>query len=273
MEYLILILIGLFAAAVGSLVGIGGGVIIVPLLIFFGIDTEIISDVTPQSAVGTSSMVLIFIGLSALMSYGRSNQVDRNNGFLFLIGIIPGALTGAYLSSLFTTDSFKLYFGLFLIFLSALLIIRNRIKPISIFQDERYVKPHVDNMGNVYHYGFPPYIGIIASFIAGITAGLFGIGGGAIMTPMMLILFRMPASIAIGTSMMIVFFGALSSATGHLFQGNVNFFHALFLVPSAFVGAKIGVYLNQKFNSDTVVAALRAVLLLLGLYMIIQSFL
>lgn len=273
MEYLILILIGLFAAAVGSLVGIGGGVIIVPLLIFFGIDNDFISNVTPQSAVGTSSMVLIFIGLSALMSYGRSNQVDRKNGFLFMVGIIPGALAGAYLSSLFTTDSFKLYFGLFLILLSLILIIRDRIKPLSLFQDERYVRPHVDNMGNVYHYGFPPYIAILGSFVAGMTAGLFGIGGGAIMTPMMLILFRMPASIAIGTSMLLVFFGALSSATGHLLQNNVNFLHALFLVPSAFIGAKIGVFLNQKFDSDTVVAVLRTVLLLLGIYMIIQSFL
>src|SRR5699024_5920975 len=121
--------------------------------------------------------------------------------------------------------------------------------------------------------GFPPYIAVIASFIAGLTAGLFGIGGGAIMTPMMLMLFRMPASIAIGTSMLIVFFGALSSATGHLLQNNVNFLHAAILVPSAFVGAKIGVYLNQKFNSDTVIIALRTVLLLLGLYMIIESFL
>lgn len=98
MEYLILILIGLFAAAVGSLVGIGGGVIIVPLLVFFGIDNDIISNVTPQSAVGTSSVVLIFIGLTAMMSYGRSNQLDRKNGMLFLFGIIPGALAGSYLS-------------------------------------------------------------------------------------------------------------------------------------------------------------------------------
>lgn len=273
MEYLILIFIGLFAAAVGSLVGIGGGVIIVPLLVFFGIDNDIISNVTPQSAVGTSSVVLIFIGLTAMMSYGRSNQLDRKNGILFLFGIIPGALAGSYLSDVFTTESFKLYFGIFLIFLSILLIIRDRIKPMNIFQDERYVRPHVDHMGNVYHYGFPPYIAVIASFIAGLTAGLFGIGGGAIMTPMMLMLFRMPASIAIGTSMLIVFFGALSSGTGHLLQNNVNFLHAVFLVPSAFVGAKIGVYLNQKFNSDTVIIALRTVLLLLGLYMIIESFL
>lgn len=273
MEYLVLILIGLIAATLGALVGIGGGVIIVPLLIFFGIELGILERVTPQSAVGTSSLVLVFIGLSAMMSYGRSSQLDRKNGFLFLIGIIPGALAGSFASSLFTVESFRLYFGLFLIGLSILLIFRDRIKPIGILQNEKYIRPHVDHMGEIHHYGFPPYIAIIASFLAGFTAGLFGIGGGAVMTPMMLLLFLMPASIAIGTSMMLVFFGGAASALGHLVQGNIDFLYALILVPSAFVGAKFGVKINQNFKSDTAVAALRAVLFLLGVYMIIQSFL
>ncbi|WP_411843568.1 sulfite exporter TauE/SafE family protein [Salinicoccus sp. HZC-1] len=273
MEYLILILIGLLAAALGALIGIGGGVIIVPLLIFFGIDMGILDRITPQAAVGTSSLVLIVIGFSAMMSYGRSNQLDRKNGLLFLFGIMPGAFIGSYASRFFTADSFNLYFGIFLLFLSTILIIRNKIKPITIFQDERYVRPHVDHMGEVHHYGFAPYIAIISTFIVGFFTGLFGIGGGALMTPLMLIAFRMPASIAIGTSMMMVFFSGISAAAGHVFQGNVDYFYALFILPAAFVGAQIGVWVNQKFNSDSLVVVLRTVLFLLGLYMILQTIL
>ena len=273
MEYLILILIGLSAAALGSLIGIGGGVIIVPLLVFFGIDAGILERVTPQSAVGTSALVLIIIGLSAMMSYGRSNQVDKKNGALFLFGIMPGAFIGSYVSRFFTADSFNLYFGLFLIFLSTLLLIRNRIKPITIFQDERYVKPHVDNMGQTHHYGFAPYVAIISTFVVGFFTGLFGIGGGALMTPLMLIAFRMPASIAIGTSMMMVFFSGLSAAFGHIIQGNVDYWYALFILPAAFAGAKIGVSVNRQFNSDALVVVLRSVLFLLGVYMILQTIL
>ncbi|MCG1010109.1 sulfite exporter TauE/SafE family protein [Salinicoccus sp. ID82-1] len=271
MEYIILILIGLFASALGALVGIGGGVIIVPLLIFFGINAGILERITPQSAVGTSSLVLIVIGLSAMISYGRSNQVDMKNGLRFLIGIMPGAFVGSYASQFFTIDSFNLYFGIFLIFLSTLLIIRDRIKPISIFQNERYMEPHVDNMGDVHHYGFPAWIAILSTFIVGFFTGLFGIGGGALMTPLMLLVFRMPASIAIGTSMMMVFFSGTAAAVGHVLQGNVDFWYALFIVPAAFFGAKIGVSINRRFNSDTMVVVLRTVLLLLGVYMILQT--
>lgn len=273
MEYLILILIGLMAAALGALIGIGGGVIIVPLLIFFGVDMGILDRITPQTAVGTSSLVLIVIGLSAMMSYGRSNQLDKKNGTLFLIGIMPGAFIGAYASRLFTTDSFNLYFGIFLMFLSTILIVRDKIRPITIFQDDRYVRPHVDHMGEVHHYGFAPWIAIVSTFIVGFFTGLFGIGGGALMTPLMLIAFRMPASIAIGTSMMMVFFSGLSAATGHVLQGNVDFWYAAFILPAAFMGAKIGVMVNRKFNSDSLVVVLRTVLMLLGIYMILQTIL
>src|SRR5699024_12267403 len=104
-------------------------------------------------------------------------------------------------------------------------------------------------------------------------SGLFGIGGGALMTPLMLIAFRMPASIAIGTSMMMVFFSGLSAASGHVLQGNVDYWYAAFILPAAFLGAKIGVWINQKFKSDSLVVVLRTVLMLLGIYMILQTIL
>lgn len=269
---IILVLIGLLSSILGSLVGIGGGVIVVPALMYFGLSLGLLPAITPQTAVGTSSMLLIFTGLSAMWSYAKNNQVDRQNGTLFLIGLIPGAFTGSYASSLFTVDSFNLYFGIFLIFVSILLVVRNKIKPLKIFQNPKYMKPHRDNMGNVYHYGFPPYLAIAITFIVGFVTGLFGIGGGVLMTPLMLMVFRMPPTIAIGTSMMMVFFSGLSSASGHILQGNVVFIYILLLVPAAILGANIGVKINQKFNSDSLVIILRSVLFLLGIYLISQTF-
>ena len=106
MEVLVLILIGLLSSILGSLVGIGGGVIVVPALMFFGVTLGILPSITPQTAVGTSSMLLIFTGMSAMISYAKKNQVDKQNGILFLIGLMPGAFAGSYASSLFTVDSF-----------------------------------------------------------------------------------------------------------------------------------------------------------------------
>lgn len=273
MEVLVLILIGLLASILGALVGIGGGVIVVPALMYFGMTLGILPLITPQTAVGTSSMLLIFTGMSAMISYARNNQVDKQNGTLFLIGLMPGAFAGSYASSLFTADSFNLYFGIFLIFISILLMIRNKIKPMKVFQNPKYLKPHRDNLGNVYHYGFPPYVAIAITFCVGFVTGLFGIGGGVLMTPLMLMVFRMPPTIAIGTSMMMVFFSGVSSAFGHVLQNNVVYFYILLLVPAAIVGAGIGVKINQRFSSAGLVVVLRTVLFLLGSYLILQTIL
>src|SRR5699024_7674289 len=221
MDFILLAVTGMIAAIVGSLIGLGGGIVIVHIIIFLRTERSVLDGITPQVAVGRSSLSLVFIGLSYVISYNKSKQVDWSNGKYLLFGIIPGAMLGSYTSSLFTVDSLKLYFGLFIILVSFILLVRGKIKPLKIFQNEKYIKPHTDGAGKVHYYGFPPYIGVFGSLLAGFAAGLFGVGGGALMTPMMIILFLMPPSIAVGTSMFLVLFGSLSSAGGHLLQGNI----------------------------------------------------
>src|SRR5699024_2069855 len=192
--YMVLILIGPLSAIIAALVGICGCIIIVPSLVYFGIDHQLLSGMTPQRAIGTSSVILITTGLTATLGYLKTKQVDVKNGLIFLIGIIPGALIGAYISRYLTLDSFNLYFGIFLI-----LMIRNSVKPIKYFQQEKYMKSFTDRYGEEHRYGIPPVVAIISSFIVGITTGLFGIGGGALMTPLMIIIFKFPPHVAVGT--------------------------------------------------------------------------
>lgn len=172
LSIIILILVGFLSAIIGSLVGIGGGIIIVPTLIYFGVTLNILGGITPQTAIGTSSIILIATGLSSTVGYLKQKQVDVKNGIIFTIGIIPGALIGAYLSQYLTLHSFNLYFGMFLILISVLLMVRHRIPPIKAFQQERYMKSFTDAHGEYYRYGVVPTIAIIASFIIGLTARL-----------------------------------------------------------------------------------------------------
>ncbi|WP_281182855.1 sulfite exporter TauE/SafE family protein [Staphylococcus schleiferi] len=272
MSIVILILVGFLSAIIGSLVGIGGGIIIVPTLIYFGVTMNFLDGITPQTAIGTSSIILIATGLSSTIGYLKQKQVDIKNGFLFLIGIIPGALIGAYLSQYLTIHSFNLYFGIFLIVVAVMLMIRHRIPPIKAFQQERYMKSFTDAHGEHYRYGVVPSIAIIASFVIGLTAGLFGIGGGALMTPLMLLVFRFPPHVAVGTSMMMIFFSSLTGSVGHIVLGHVLWGYSIILIISSWIGAQIGVKLNKTVKSDTVVLILRLVMLALGVYLIICSF-
>lgn len=119
----------------------------------------------------------------------------------------------------------------------------------------------------------PPLISFIATLFIGILTGLLGIGGGALMTPLMLIVFRFPPHVAVGTSMMMIFFSSVMSSVGHIAQGHVAWLYAIVLVFASYFGAKIGVKINHSVKSETVVILLRTVMLIMGIYLIIKSFL
>lgn len=271
MTTFILIVLGVCSAIIGAIVGIGGGIIIVPTLIYLGMDLNILDDMTPQKAIGTSTVILIATGVSASIGYYKSKQIDFKAGVLFLIGIVPGSLMGAYLSKFLTLSSFNLYFGILLIFISIVLMVRNKIKPMKTFQSPHHIHTFKDTDGVEHAYSIAPIPAIIATFFVGSLTGLFGIGGGALMTPLMIIIFRFPPHIAVGTSMLMILFSSVTGASSHIVQGNVIWSYAIILMISSYIGAQIGVRINRLMKSDTVIVALRIILILLGIYLIFKS--
>lgn len=268
---ILLILIGGLSAILGSIVGIGGGIIVVPTLVYLGVNHHFLHVITTQIAIGTSSVILIVTGLSSSLGYLKTKQVDIKNGSIFLFGLLPGSLIGSFLSRYLTLDSFNLYFGIFMIGVSILLMIRYKIKPFKIFDKPQYERAYIDVEGKTYHYSVPPFFAFCTTLFIGVLTGLFGIGGGALMTPLMLIVFRFPPHVAVGTSMMMIFFSSVMSSIGHIVQGHVAWGYSIVLIISSVIGAQIGVRVNRSIKSDTVVMLLRTVMLLIGAYLIIKS--
>lgn len=272
MEWILLVAAGLFSGIVGALVGLGGGVILVPAVLFFGTTLGMVSNITPQSVVGLSVVMMIFTGLSSTLSYMKTKTVDFRSGFIFFIGSIPGTILGAWVNKGLDLPSFNLYFGILLIILSTLLLVRNRLKPVRWFVENGKKRTFQDGK-NTYVYGFPIWFAILLTFGVGFASGLFGIGGGSIIVPAMILLFLFPPHVAVATSMFMVFLSSIVNSVTHISLGNVPWLYTIPVIPAAFIGAKIGAMLNKKLNSDTLVVALRIVLLLLGVRSIIAGLL
>ena len=272
MEWVILVASGLFSGIVGALVGLGGGVILVPAVLFFGTTLSVIPDITPQSVVGLSVIMMIFTGLSSTLSYMKTKTVDFKSGYIFFIGSIPGTVIGAWANKGLDLPSFNLYFGILLVILSTLLLVRDRLKPVQWFVEHGTQTTFTDEKGT-YVYGYPIWFAILLTFGVGFASGLFGIGGGSIIVPAMLLLFLFPPHVAVATSMFLVFLSALVNSVTHISLGNVPWLYTIPVIPAAYIGAKIGASLNKKLNSDTLVLALRIVLLLLGIRSIIAGIL
>lgn len=266
MEYIILLIGGIVAGAIGGLLGLGGGIVIVPLLLALGSFSLI--EVTPQIAVGTSIITVAFIGLSSTLSYMKLKRVDYKSGFYLFIGSGPGGIVGSWVNNQLNSDSFSLYFGLFIIFMAIILTLKTKRKPISQIKKTGVQRTFITVEGEKYTYGFNLKVAIPIGFIVGFVSGLFGVGGGALLIPAFILLFSFPSYIAIPTSMLIVFLSSSVGALTHISLGNVDWLFALFLLPGAWIGGKLGVYINSKLSSDVVLSILRIVLVIIGLRMI-----
>lgn len=273
MEYVLLVLIAICAGAIGALVGLGGGAILIPATLFVGLTLGMIPDLTPQSVVGLSVVMMIFTGLASTISYIKSKMVDYKSGFIFFSGSIPGTILGAWVNKGLDLPSFNMYFGLLLIILSIILLVRDKLKPVHWFLEHGTKREFVDKDEKVFVYGYPIWFALLLTFAIGFASGLFGIGGGSMIVPAMIILFLFPPHVAVATSMFMVFLSSIVNSISHIYLGNVPWLYTIPVIPGAYIGAKIGATLNKKVKSDTVVFALRIILLLLGIQSIISGLL
>lgn len=273
MEFLLLALIAMCSGIVGALVGLGGGIVLVPATLFVGLNLGMIPDLTPQKVVGLSVVMMIFTGLASTISYMKSKTVDYKSGFIFFLGSVPGTIIGAWVNKGLDLPSFNLYFGILLIILSMILLFKDKLKPVKWFVENGTKREFIDAEGKKYVFGFPIWFALTLTFAIGFVSGLFGIGGGSMIVPAMIILFLFPPHVAVATSMFMVFLSSMVNSASHIYLGHVPWIYTIPVIPGAYIGAKLGAALNKKIKSDTLVLVLRVILLLLGVRSILDSIL
>lgn len=264
------VFIGVAAGVVGSIAGLGGGIFFVPALLFFA-NAYIPGSMTAQVAAATSLIVIAVTALSSSISYLKQKKVDVQSALLFFIGSAPGAIVGVYLNKLLPLEGFTLLFGLFQLLMFVLMMIKDKLKPRNIQWE---VKRHfVDHEGNEYEYGYSRWTAILIAFFVGITSSLFGVGGGVLMVPAMMILFRFPPHIATATSMLVIFFSAVIGSVTNVLHGNIDWLYAVMLAPGAWAGGKLGAIAASKMKGRTIVLVLRVLILGIAIQMIGESIL
>ncbi len=215
------ILIGIFSAVLG----LGGGVFIVPLLVYYKLPIH--------KAIGTSIACILFTSFSASLAYIFQKKVLYKEGLLIIIFSTSGAWVGAHTTSLLPNHILKAFFGIFLIILSIKFFLQKN-EPFSFKFPESL------------HLKF--FIFTFASFLAGFLAGFLGIGGGIIFVPL-LTGFSVPIHNAVATSSFLVWITSLSGVIKHYFLNNIEIKFLFYLVPGLFIGAQIGAQIAKSLSS------------------------
>jgi len=256
-------LAGLFAGFFGTMLGIGGGVIFVPLFL-------LVFNFSPQEAIGTSLFVVFFNALSGTISYLQQRRVDIGAGWKFAIATLPGAVLGAWLSRYFTDVSLGLIFGLFMAAV-AVFIFRQGESPLKSAGRPDSGRTLTDSTGMSFSYHPRERLGIAISFGVGAVSSLLGIGGGIIHVPMLVFLLGFPVHIATATSHFVLVISAFSGSVAHISFGNVQIGPGLAVAAFAIVGAQIGARFSRRLKGHLIARLLAAVLLLVGLRLVLEG--
>ena len=262
MVIVLALIIGFLSAFVGSLIGLGGGIIFVPAMLYLHDLSASFAWATPQTIVGISLITMVFTGLSSTLAYYKLRRVDVNTGVLFLIGSLPGSVFGAWLNTRLDTDSFSLYFGiLMLIVFGMMLVDREKLsKNRSLEITDRTRTFTID--GETHHYNVTLVPALILSFAVGMLSGLFGIGGGTISVPAMILFFGIPVQVAIATSMFMIFFISLISSVSHIALGHIVWGYVIFFVIGSYIGGTVGAKTSKLFKGKTLEWMLKIVIVI-----------
>ncbi len=256
----VLVALGFAVGAFGTLIGAGGGFILVPLLL-------LAFHFPPPDAVGTSLSLVFLNALSGSIAYLRQRRVDLSLGWRFAAATVPGAIGGAYLTRMLSARVFGPAFGAVLLVIAVLLFL-GRTAPPSARAGSRRI---VDAGGEAHVYRVDVGKGVLVSFGVGVISSVFGIGGGIVHVPFLIVGLGLPVHVATATSHFVLSISALVGAVTYLLLGHVDPTTVALMGVGVLAGAQVGARLSIGTSAAIIRRILAGSLALVGARMLLAG--
>jgi len=265
-----LVLLGVGVGAYGTMIGAGGGFVLVPVLLL------LYPDDPPELITSISLAVVFFNATSGTIAYVRQGRVDFLAGNSFALATIPGAIAGALAVGYLPRSTFDIVFAVLLLAVSTFLIARPTARIVKRTTRRGEVSRLLtDTSGDSYSYSYNLVTGIVLSVFVGFLSSLLGIGGGIVHVPLMVQVLLFPAHIATATSHYVLMVSALVGTIVHLASGDLEggYLRMAAIGGGVLVGAQIGARLSVLVRGPQLIRLLAGALMLVALRLLIGSLL
>ena len=245
-----LILVGVAAGVFAGLFGIGGGIIIVPSLMLFAAFPLV-------KATGTSlAAILLPVGILGVIAYHKAKIIDLRASAFLAVGLLTSVKVGAWLANTLPVNLMHVFFAVFCLYVSCNFTeAARRLKKWRGIEVMPKPEPEEDP-----HPSPWPLIGI--GLLAGVMAGMFGIGGGNIIVPLLTMALHYPHKRSIATSLGAILFPfGIPGVLYYHRAGNLDLTAAAWIAGGLFIGTVFGAMITIKLPG-------RTVKLLYGLFLI-----
>ncbi|HZW07942.1 MAG TPA: sulfite exporter TauE/SafE family protein, partial [Phycisphaerales bacterium] len=256
MTIALFLLFGVAVGLIGTLIGVGGGFIMVPVL------WAVYPDATPDQITAVSFAAIFANSLSGTVSYARMKRIDYRSGAVFAAATIPGSILGAWLTSRVPERVFEGLLAFMMVVGATLLILlggREGLKKREAkLAAEGHLAQRVPKKGLI--------VGAAVSVAVGLVAAMVGIGGGVIHVPAMVFILAFAVHRATATSHFVLAVTSLVVTVQHVLMGSLEGYWliALPLAAGAVAGAQIGAKLSTATPPVVIIRALGVILILVA---------
>ncbi|MDQ3043612.1 MAG: sulfite exporter TauE/SafE family protein [Chloroflexota bacterium] len=258
------------AAILGSMLGLGGGVFLVPIFtLFFSIDQKI--------AIGASAVAVVTNSVVGSSVHLRSRFTNLRLAMLLQVTTAIGAICGALIAVWANPRAINVLFGTVLIYAGISMLLRRQAVPPEVTASTPdpfrlggvFADPATQSM--VHYVPTRPALGLTVSGFAGMISGMLGIGGGVIQVPAMNLLMHVPVKAAAGTSSFMVGITAVATALVFYSQAKIDPTVVVPAIIGIFIGSQAGSRLTRSLRTQNLVVIFVLILLYLGGSLLLKS--
>lgn len=264
-EFGLLALLGVALGSFGTLVGVGGGFLLVPILLFA------YPEMAPSTVTAMSLFVVLANATSGTVAYWLQGRIDVRTGLLFAAATLPSAVAGAIVVGFVDRTQFNLIFA---VALGAIGVWLLAPRP-----DTTAIRPPLagrgvirrrltDRNGLSFAYGYRIWQGVSISAVVGFASSFLGIGGGVVHVPAMVMLLRFPVYVATATSQFVLGIMAFEAVAVHVARGTLAWDGTLAragaVALGAIAGAQVGARVSHRVTGDAILRALGGALILVA---------
>ncbi|ERI89698.1 hypothetical protein HMPREF1982_04563 [Clostridiales bacterium oral taxon 876 str. F0540] len=268
-----ILILSIAAGIFGSILGLGGGIIITPALtLLFGIDIKY--------AIGASIVSVIATSSGAAIAYIKDKITNIRIGMFLEIATTIGAITGAFISGLIDSKYLYVIFGVLLLY-SAVAMLKKKGQELPKDVKTHPMAEKLSLNGEYYDKVLKQqvsynvdgvYGGFSMMYVAGVISGLLGIGSGIFKVMAMDLFMKLPLKVSSATSNFMIGVTAAASAGVYLLRGNIDPKIAAPVALGVLIGATIGTKIMQNLRSKTIRMIFIPVLVFVSIQMIVKGF-